>query len=60
MNRVDAETIICKPHEMHGCITCMVDDYYDWEAQRAERRRQRRQAWREMPVSDRFDLGGEG
>lgn len=38
----------------------MTDDLHDWMDARRERRQQLKREWRETPVHERYDLGGEG
>lgn len=58
--RVDRVTMVCLAHQCHGCIVCMTDDFHDWVDARKDARRAYKKAWRETPVHERFDLGGEG
>ena len=57
--KVDASTMVCKVHNVHGCIVCMCDDFIDWLDARKEKRAQLKREWRETPIHERFDLGGE-
>lgn len=52
--------MVCKTHDAHGCIVCMTDDFHDWLDERKDRYHARKKAWRETPVHEKFDLGGEG
>lgn len=58
-NRVDRETLVCRRHDIMGCVVCMLDDFYDWLDARKEKRAQLKREWRETPIDERFDLGGE-
>lgn len=60
MTRVDATTMVCRAHDVHGCIVCMCDDFHDWRDARQDARRAYKQAWRETPIEERYELGGEG
>jgi hypothetical protein len=51
--------MICKQHNVEACIVCMCDDMYDWNSARREKRAQLKREWRETPIHERFDLGGE-
>jgi hypothetical protein len=59
VSRVDPQTMICKQHNVEACIVCMCDDMYDWNSARREKRAQLKREWRETPIHERFDLGGE-
>lgn len=59
MSRVDKVTMCCKAHDVQGCIVCMCDDFHDWLDAKKERRHQIKQEWRETPIHERYDLGGE-
>lgn len=57
--RIDKETKTCRDHGVEWCIVCYCDDMHDWYYERAEKRRAYKQAWRDTPIHEKFDLGGE-
>lgn len=58
-DRVDAETMVCREHQIHGCMVCMIDDFWHWQDDRKARRQSFKKAWRETPIDEKYDLGGE-
>ena len=58
-DKVDRETMVCRDHQVQGCMVCMIDDFHGWCDQRRESRQAYKREWRETPPSERFDLGGE-
>lgn len=42
-----------------ACPICYIDDFWHWQAERVAWRRAYKQGWRDMPVHEKFDLGGE-
>lgn len=58
--KVDSQTMVCAPHGVLGCQPCMVDDFERARDQVRAAARRYRQQWRETPIAERFDLGGEG
>jgi len=57
--RVDKDTMFCRTCGVQACIVCMTDDFHDWVWDRRERRQQFKREWRETPIEERYDLGGE-
>jgi len=58
--RVDPVTMICRDHDIAGCMLCMVDDFHHWLDERRLRRQRIKQERREMTVADKYDFGGDG
>ncbi len=57
--RLDPKTKVCIEHGVHWCVVCTTDELQDFHYARIERYRARKLAWRETPVNEKFDLGGE-
>jgi hypothetical protein len=58
--RVDPVTMVCRDHDVPGCMLCMVDDFYAWLGDLHARRQRLKAERRAMTVEERYDLGGEG
>ena len=50
---------LCFAHDVQWCIVCVTDDLQDAHYTFVENARARRKAWRETPMHEKFDLGGE-
>lgn len=57
--KVDPVTMVCRDHDVQACVICMVDDFHAWLDDRRTSRRAYKQEWRETPVHERYELGGE-
>lgn len=59
VDKLDPETQVCREHGVHWCVVCTCDDFEVGIARRSHERRERKRAWRETSVHEKFDLGGE-
>src|SRR5262249_26097097 len=57
--KTDPVTMICREHDVEGCMLCMIDDYHAWLDRRQALRQQLKRERREMTIEERYDLGGE-
>ncbi len=64
--KTDPVTMICREHEVCGCIVCMTDDYFHWIDEQNDIARARKARYRAnmderrtLTVHEQFDLGGE-
>lgn len=49
----------CHEHGCSWCIVCVTDELFDAHYEWVERKRQIKREWRETPIHERYDLGGE-
>lgn len=59
-DRVDPITMICRDHDIPGCMLCMVDDFHHWLDERRFRSQRIKQERRALTIAEKYDLGGEG
>jgi hypothetical protein len=53
------KTIVCEARGVEACVVCMVDGFHAWLWQRKQLKQQLKREWRDTPVAERFELGGE-